>query len=110
MATYKYEAKNASGQVSSGFITAQSLAAASQMIRSRGEYILALAPADEVKSASEGIQFSFGPGLKDVQSFTSQLAVMTNPDEHCPICELDLETTAPFSASAKRPCSWHCIA
>src|SRR5690242_2470453 len=77
MPSYRYESKNASGQVSTGIVAAQSLAAASQMIRSRGEYIIALAPADEgqKKKLSE-ISFSFGPGLRDVQSFTSQLAVM----------------------------------
>lgn len=77
MPTYKYESKNATGQVSGGFITAQNLSAASQMIRSRGEYILSLVPTEEAASKSVGqIQFSLGPGLKDVQSFTSQLAVM----------------------------------
>lgn len=77
MPSYRYESKNASGQVSTGVVAAQSLAAASQMIRSRGEYIIALTPADEGqrKKLSE-ISFSFGPGLRDVQSFTSQLAVM----------------------------------
>lgn len=77
MPSYRYEAKNASGQVSSGIIAAGSLAAASQMIRSRGEYIIALAPADEGQRKKVGeIQFSLGPSLRDVQSFTSQLAVM----------------------------------
>lgn len=77
MPAYRFESKNASGQVSSGVISAQSLAAASQMIRSRGEYILALAPADEGRKAGNyNVSFSFGPGLKDVQSFTAQLAVM----------------------------------
>src|SRR5512146_2780397 len=35
--------------------------------------------------------------LHDYRAFCDQLAIMTNPDEHCPICELELETTAPFS-------------
>ena len=78
MPTYRYETRNAAGQVSAGVISAQSLAIASQMLRSRGEYILVLAPAvDSSKGKSiTSISFSFGPGLKDVQSFTSQLAVM----------------------------------
>ncbi len=77
MPNYRYESRNASGQVSSGIIAAQSLAAASQMIRSKGDYILALAPADEGRRKSVGnIQISLGPGLRDVQAFTAQLAVM----------------------------------
>jgi type IV pilus assembly protein PilC len=77
MPTYKYESKNATGQVAGGFITATSLGAAAQMIRSRNEYILALAPVEDAGAKRTGqIQFSLGPGLKDVQSFTSQLSVM----------------------------------
>lgn len=77
MPTYRYETKSASGQVQSGVISAQSLAAASQTIRSRGEYIMALAPADEgQKRQSLEMTLTLGPGLKDVASFTSQLAVM----------------------------------
>jgi type IV pilus assembly protein PilC len=76
MPSYRYESKNASGQVSAGVIAANSLAAASQMIRSRGEYIIALAPAEEGQKRRDPLSFSFGPGLKDVQSFTAQLAVM----------------------------------
>ena len=76
MPSYRYESKNASGQVSAGVIAANSLAAASQMIRSRGEYIIALAPAEEGQKRRDPLSFSFGPGLKDVQNFTAQLAVM----------------------------------
>ena len=76
MPTYKYESKNATGQVAGGFITATSLGAAAQMIRSRNEYILALVPMEAAGTKPGQIQFSLGPGLKDVQSFTSQLAVM----------------------------------
>lgn len=76
MPSYRYESKNASGQVSAGVIAANSLAAASQMIRSRGEYIIALAPAEDGQKRQVNLSFSFGPGLKDVQNFTAQLAVM----------------------------------
>jgi type IV pilus assembly protein PilC len=76
MPTYKYESKNSAGQVSSGFITAQSMAAASQMIRSRGEYILALAAADAGRKSVTQFEISLGPGLRDIQAFTAQLAVM----------------------------------
>lgn len=76
MPNYRFESRNASGQVSAGVIAAQSLAAASQMIRSRGEYILALAPSEDRKASGPQFSLTLGPGLKDVQSFTSQLAVM----------------------------------
>ena len=76
MPNYRFESRNATGQVSAGVLAAQSLAAASQMIRSRGEYILALAPTEEGKATRQQFSLSFGPGLKDVQNFTSQLAVM----------------------------------
>src|SRR5262245_46241382 len=79
MPTYKYESKNASGKVTTGVISAATLAAASQQLRSRGEYILALAPASEAGATKKGllnVEISFGPGAKDVHNFTSQLAVM----------------------------------
>src|SRR3954471_15754287 len=77
MPTYRYESKDASGKVTAGIISAADLAAASQQLRSRGEYILALQPADGVqKKGGFSFDLSFGPGAKDVQAFTSQLAVM----------------------------------
>jgi len=77
MPTYRYESKNSAGKVTAGVISAASLAAASQQIRARGDFILALAPADESRKKSAiNFTLSFGPGAKDVQAFTSQLAVM----------------------------------
>src|SRR5262245_24138817 len=78
MPTYRYEAKDASGKVTAGVLSAANLAAAAQQLRARGEYILSLAPADEASKKSQllNIQISFGPGAKDVHNFTSQLAVM----------------------------------
>src|SRR4051812_31080704 len=79
MPTYRYETKNSAGKVTSGVLSAANLAAASQELRNRGEYILALQPA--TGAAKKGGSFlsagiTFGPGAKDVQSFTAQLAVM----------------------------------
>src|SRR5881392_561883 len=79
MPTYRYESKDRGGKVQAGVINAANLAAASTQLRARGEYILALAPADDPslkKRGSINLDISFGPGLKDVQNFTSQLAVM----------------------------------
>src|SRR5438270_5588066 len=79
MPTYRYESKSAAGKVTAGVISAATLAAASQQLRARGEYILALAPANDAATRRKKLlnfELSFGPGAKDVQSFTSQLAVM----------------------------------
>jgi type IV pilus assembly protein PilC len=79
MPTYRYEAKGAGGKVTQGVITAPDLQQASQQLRARGEYILAIQPAGAGASAKKGLggfSLSFGPSAKDVQNFTSQLAVM----------------------------------
>ena len=78
MPTYRFESKNAAGKVNVGLIQAADLAAASQQIRARGEYILALAPADagRRKGGLGSMSITFGPSAKDVCAFTGQLAVM----------------------------------
>src|SRR6476469_3527757 len=76
MPTYKYESKNAAGKVSTGVLTAPNLAAASQQLRARGEFILALQPADAGAGKAGGFSLTFGPSARDIQNFTSQLAVM----------------------------------
>src|SRR5690606_22647550 len=78
MPTYRYESKTAAGKVQSGVIAAANLAGASQQLRDRGEYILSLMPAgdDGRKKKSLSLSIDFGPSAKDVQNFTSQLAVM----------------------------------
>lgn len=78
MPTYRYEAKDASGKVTAGVLSAATLAAAAQQLRARGEYILALAPAESASKGNQllNLQISFGPSARDVQNFTSQLAVM----------------------------------
>src|SRR3954452_19808301 len=80
MPTYRYESKNSAGKVTSGVLSAANLAAASAELRNRGEYIIALAPAGGPAQKGgfslSNASFSFGPGAKDVQSFTAQLSVM----------------------------------
>ncbi|MFI5380130.1 MAG: type II secretion system F family protein [Tepidisphaerales bacterium] len=78
MPTYKFEVKAADGAVRQGVLQAPNLAAASQQLRSRGGYIMALMPVDgggKRKGLSQ-VSISLGPGMKDVHNFTSQLAVM----------------------------------
>jgi type IV pilus assembly protein PilC len=78
MPSYRYEIRESSGAVTQGVLSAANLGAASQELRSRGGYILALAPTDGSDRRKKGLnlEFSFGPSQKDVQGFTSQLAVM----------------------------------
>jgi type IV pilus assembly protein PilC len=78
MPTYRYEAKDSTGKVTAGVINAASLQAASEQLRARGDFILALAPAGDgsKKRSLVSLNVSLGPGLKDVYNFTSQLAVM----------------------------------
>ncbi|MGH7180051.1 MAG: type II secretion system F family protein [Tepidisphaeraceae bacterium] len=79
MPTYRYESKSSAGKVTAGVIAAQNLAAASAQLRARGEYILSLAPANDGSIKAKkllNLEISLGPGAKDVQNFTSQLAVM----------------------------------
>lgn len=77
MPTYRYEASGPGGKVNAGHIQAADLKAAAQQLRARGEYILSVTPVESVgKKGALNFSFSFGPGLKDVQNFTSQLAVM----------------------------------
>jgi radical SAM protein with 4Fe4S-binding SPASM domain len=40
---------------------------------------------------------------QDYRAFREQLDLMTHPAEHCAVCELDLETSAPFSARPSAP-------
>jgi type IV pilus assembly protein PilC len=61
----------------SGVLSAATIAAASQQLRDRGEYILALAPVDtSIKKSGVSFSLSLGPSAKDIQNFTSQLSVM----------------------------------
>src|SRR5687767_6583091 len=79
MPSYRYEVKGTNGAITQGVLNAASLAAASQELRNRGVYIMSLMPADAAKRRGAGalnLTINFGPGQKDVQNFTSQLAVM----------------------------------
>ena len=78
MPTYRYEVKAANGQITRGVLGAASLATASLELRARGLYILALSPADAARKGHKALSFSFslGPSARDIQNFTSQLAVM----------------------------------
>ncbi|MCK4625797.1 MAG: type II secretion system F family protein [Phycisphaerae bacterium] len=81
MPKYKYQLRGQGGNVSAGQIAAGSLAEASAMIRNKGGgSLLDISPAkSDEKSLLEKIRnfsIDFGPGPKDVFTFTNQLAVM----------------------------------
>jgi type IV pilus assembly protein PilC len=80
MQTYRYEAKDKNGKVTAGVLSAATLTAAAQQLRGRGEYILSLAPTEDSSKKKKknlvSLQISMGPSARDIQNFTSQLAVM----------------------------------
>lgn len=41
--------------------------------------------------------------IDDAKAFLSQMAVITDPDESCPLCELDLDMDLPFSHTPSAP-------
>ena len=80
MTMYKYEVRDAGGGISAGVIEAPSASDATSLLRAQGAYVLnvaqtALGPVGLLQKI-RSIRVEFGPGLKDVQSFTNQLAVM----------------------------------
>src|SRR5688500_6788990 len=77
MPEYRFESRSQSGKTTSGSITAPSVAAASESVLRRGDFVVQVAAA-EVSAKKPWYQqsFSLGPSAGDVQSFTNQLAVM----------------------------------
>ena len=79
MQTYKYEVRDSGGGVNSGVIQATTLADATSRLRNEG-YLLNLTPiSDQAKGLLHRIQdlrIETGPGIKDIFSFTNQMAVM----------------------------------
>ena len=80
MAGFKYEVRDAGGNVSSGVIEADSISAASSLVRNQGAVLLDIVPLQSglagVMQKLQSVSIEAGPGLKDVLNFTSQLAVM----------------------------------
>jgi len=80
MTTYKYEIRDTAGAISAGVVESPSLADATARLRGLGGYLLNVTPAG---AGSAGLlhrirnaKIQLGPGLRDVQNFTNQLAVM----------------------------------
>ena len=80
MPTYQYQIRDQNGSISTGQVSAETISEASSMLRSQGGYLLDIAPVGRSKgsllSRLQHLSIDFGPGLKDVLNFTSQLSVM----------------------------------
>ena len=80
MPSYKYQVKDAAGQVAVGVVQAPSLLDATTMVRAQGAILVDIAPAAAGVAGAyqklRGVSFEFGPGLRDVLAFTNQLSVM----------------------------------
>ena len=81
MPTYRYQMKTSGGQTSVGILNAESALAAAQQLRNQGNTVLQLTPISQGAGKSMGaklqsLNYSSGPGARDVLNFTTQLAVM----------------------------------
>ena len=82
MPHYRYQVKGSGGQTSVGVLAAENAMSAAQTLRSQGLQVLQLIPVsagnvglgDRLKHLNQA--FGGGPSQRDVQHFTSQLAVM----------------------------------
>ncbi len=80
MAKFKYEIRDNSGNISSGVLEAGSQAEATAQARNYGGYLMNVVPVGgsggSFLDKVQNFRVEFGPGLKDVYTFTNQLAVM----------------------------------
>ena len=85
MASYRYELKLADGKITQGVLQAANLNAASQELRARGGYILALSPIEQVAkkgfAKAFNLQIGFGPSARDVPEL-HQSALGDDPGGH----------------------------
>ncbi|MDI9404271.1 MAG: type II secretion system F family protein [Limnohabitans sp.] len=80
MQHYRFQARNARGEVVAGTLVAENAAGAAQALRARGEHVLQLVPVaaagEDLRAALKRFNWSSGPSQKDILDFTTQLAVM----------------------------------
>ncbi len=80
MAQYRFQARLSSGQMQAGVLAADNAAAAASMLRAQGHHVMQLVPLQSAAKSgfriAEILNYSSGPGQKDVLDFTTQLAVM----------------------------------
>ncbi|MEX0774866.1 MAG: type II secretion system F family protein [Phycisphaeraceae bacterium] len=80
MPNYRYELRTPAGQTSVGILTAPNAMAAAQSLRAQGHQVMQLTPVGGVAvgwaQRLKSINYSSGPGPRDILNFTTQLAVM----------------------------------
>ena len=79
MPQYRYQARLSSGRIEAGTVAANDSATAAAMLRKQGHHILQLNPSIAGPSLSgirSKLNWSSGPGKKEILDFTTQLAVM----------------------------------
>lgn len=80
MPHYRYQIQSREGQTTAGVLTADNAMNAAQILRRQGHQVLALIPVEQAaKSLAQklkSLNYTSGPSAKDVQHFTTQLAVM----------------------------------
>ena len=81
MPQYRYQARHTSGQIQVGVLAAENASTAANILRSQGNHVLQLVPvqnsASQVgRNIMKALNYSSGPGQKDILDFTTQLAVM----------------------------------
>lgn len=79
MPQYQYQIRDQGGGVSTGTVSAGSLAEAASLVRSQGGHLLDIAPARGSAGLLQklrSVSIEFGPGPKDILNFTSELSVM----------------------------------
>lgn len=81
MPQYRYQARHSSGQIQVGVLAADNAGTAAATLRSQGHHVLQLVPVQNSasqlqRSVLKAINYSSGPGQKDILDFTTQLAVM----------------------------------
>ena len=81
MPNYRYQARNNAGQVNSGTVSAEGVAAAAASLRTQGLHVVSLSPAGAGEAGSGLVEAlkrlnSSKPTTKHVLDFTTQLAVM----------------------------------
>lgn len=81
MPQYRYQVRQRNGAETSGVLAAETAAAAAAILREQGLHVQQLVPtgasAARIGEALAKLNFSTGPGLREVLDFTTQLAVMT---------------------------------
>lgn len=58
---------------------------------------------DILKSLPKFFDIENGQIILDAKPFLAQMEVITDPDENCPLCELDLDMDLPFSNTPSAP-------